>query len=74
MKKEIDKLNNQIKENVKSIETKISAQEKTLDGKIVKSDNQVLEVKNSIKDLTSKINTSKPGRNGNVRLNDDFLN
>ena len=74
MKKEIDKLNNQIKENVKSIETKISAQEKTLDGKIVKSDNQVLEVKNSIKDLTSKINTSKPGRNGNVRLKDEFLN
>ena len=74
MKKEIDKLNNQIKENVKSMETKISAQEKTLDGKIVKSDNQVLEVKNSIKDLTSKINTSKPGRNGNVRLKDDFLN
>merc|ERR1712029_1247109 len=51
LKKEIEKLNNQIKENVESMETKISAQEKTLDGKIVKSDNQVLEIKNSMKDL-----------------------
>ena len=61
MKKEIEKINNQIKEAVKSMDTKLSAQEKTFDGKIVKSDNQVLEIKNSMKDLTSKINTSKPG-------------
>ena len=60
MKKEIEKINNQIKEAVKSMDTKLSAQEKTFDGKIVKSDNQVLEIKNSMKDLTSKINTSKP--------------
>merc|ERR1719471_1427564 len=42
------------------MDTKLSAQEKTFDGKIIKSDNQVLEIKNSMKDLTSKINTSKP--------------
>ena len=59
MKKEIEKINQQIKDNIKAVETKISNQEKSLDGKLMKNDT---ELKNSIKDLTSKLNTAKPGK------------
>ena len=59
MKKEIEKINQQIKDNIKAVETKISNQEKSLDGKLMKNDT---ELKNSIKDLTSKLNTANPGR------------
>ena len=62
MKKEVDKINQQIKENMKTLESKISLQEKSLDGKISKQDTLINEFKSNIKDLKMESQkTPKPG-------------
>ena len=62
MKKEVDKLNQQIKDNMKTLESKISLQEKSLDGKISKHDTQINEFKSNMKDL--KIENQKTPKQG----------
>ena len=62
MKKELEKLNQQIKENMKTLESKISLQEKSLDGKISKHDTQINEFKSNMKDL--KIENQKTPKQG----------
>ena len=63
MKKEVDKLNQQIKDNMKTLESKISLQEKSLDGKISKHDTQINEFKSNMKDLKMESQkTPKQGR------------
>ena len=64
MKKEVDKLNQQIKENIKTLESKISLQEKSLDGKISKHDTQINEFKSSMKDL--KMESQKTPKQGKL--------
>ena len=60
MKKELDKVNQQIKENMKTLEGKITTQERNLETKIGKTDNQITEVKKDLKDLGTKAGSSKP--------------
>ena len=60
LKKELDKVNLQIKENMKTLEGKITTQERNLEAKIGKTDNQVTEVKKDLKDIGSKAGSSKP--------------
>ena len=60
LKKELDKVNQQIKENMKTLEGKITTQERNLETKIGKTDNQITEVKKDLKDLGTKAGSSKP--------------
>ena len=60
MKKELDKVNQQIKDNMKTLEGKITTQERNLEAKIGKTDNQITEVKKDLKDLGTKAGSSKP--------------
>ena len=51
LKKEVDKINQQIKDNLKSVEVKITTQEnqvKTLEGKVTKQESAVTELKTKI--------------------------
>ena len=59
LKKELDKVNQQVRENLKTLESKITTQERNLEAKIVKSDGQIAEVKKDIKDMTSKVSSAK---------------
>ena len=60
MKKELEKVNQQVKENMKTLEGKIATQERNLEAKIVKSDNQITEVKKDLKDISAKAGSTKP--------------
>lgn len=60
MKKDLEKANQQMKENIKILEGKITSQERNLEAKIGKTDNQVTEVKKELKDLSTKAGSSKP--------------
>ena len=60
LKKELDKVNQQIKENMKTLEGKMTTQERNLEAKIGKTDNQITEVKKDLKDLGTKAGSSKP--------------
>lgn len=60
MKKELDKVNQQIKENMKTLEGKITTQERNLETKIGKTDNQITEVKKDLKDIGTKAGSAKP--------------
>ena len=65
MKKEVEKINQTIKENVKTLESKLSLQEKSLEGKISKQESQINEFKTNIKDLKSEgQKTPKQGKDG----------
>jgi len=64
LKKEVDKINQQIKDSIKSVEVKISSQEtqvKTLDGKVTKQDSTISDLKTKIDKLPKQEPTaSKP--------------
>ena len=60
MKKELEKANQQVKENMKTLDGKITTQERNLEAKIGKTDNQVTEVKKELKDLSIKAGSAKP--------------
>ena len=65
MKKEVEKINQTIKENVKTLESILSLQEKSLEGKISKQESQINEFKTNIKDLKSEgQKTPKQGKDG----------
>merc|ERR1712106_731579 len=75
LKKEVDKINQQIKDNLKSVEGKISTQDtqvKTLEGKITKQESQVTEVKTSVKEISGKID-NLPKKESSVSKPDDSL-
>ena len=69
MRKEVEKINQTIKENVKTLESKINLQEKCLDGKISKYEVQINEFKTNIKEL--KVESQKPPKQGK-RVYDDL--
>jgi len=64
LKKEVDKINQAIKDNIKSVEVKISSSEtqvKTLEGKITKQETAVSELKTKIDKLPKQeATTAKP--------------
>ena len=66
MKKEVDQINQTIKDNVKTLESKINLQEKSLDGKISKQESQISEFKSNIKDL--KVENQKTPKQGKIYL------
>jgi len=75
LKKEVDKINQQIKDNLKSVEGKISTQDtqvKTLEGKITKQESQVTEVKTSVKEISGKID-NLPKKESSISKPDDSL-
>ena len=64
LKKEVDQINQTIRDNVKTLESKINLQEKSLDGKISKQESQISEFKSNIKDL--KVENQKTPKQGKI--------
>ena len=54
VKKEVEKINLTVKENIKTLESKLNLQEKSLEGKISKQESQIIEFKTNIKDLKAE--------------------